>query len=252
MVDPSGSERSSLAALTAALGARLSGAAEMASGDNRATWRIQTTAGTFVVRSDLGERAARQWIAVAAALGDAEVPAPRARLVTADAASWLVMDEIHGTPGNDWLDTPARSRTLARSMGAIWRRLQVVDPRAIRLQSSTATSASPGFVHGDFAPINVLVDDRGEVVGLLDFEHAHEGDPLEDIAWWGWVVRHHHPAAWEDAWPTFCSAAGVDATAHAPTLRSLMLGRLRERAEAASTSQDRERWHARLDEAATW
>ena len=46
-----------------------------------------------------------------------------------------------------------------------------------RLGSSRQT-----LVHGDYSPKNVLVDDEGETVWVLDFEVAHWGDPAFDVA----------------------------------------------------------------------
>jgi aminoglycoside phosphotransferase (APT) family kinase protein len=42
--------------------------------------------------------------------------------------------------------------------------------------------AREALVHGDFRPGNVLFDE-GRIVGILDWEMAHVGDPLEDLAW---------------------------------------------------------------------
>lgn len=47
-------------------------------------------------------------------------------------------------------------------------------------------------VHGDFRTGNFLYDDRGRVHAILDWEMAHLGDPLEDLAWglnrvWCWA-----------------------------------------------------------------
>lgn len=39
------------------------------------------------------------------------------------------------------------------------------------------------MVHGDFRAGNFLYDDDGTVVAVLDWEMAHLGDPLEDLAW---------------------------------------------------------------------
>ena len=108
------------------------------------------------------------------------------------------------------------------------------------------------FVHGDFAPINVILAADGSVAALLDFEHAGIGDPLMDVAWWGWVVRHHHPDAWAAAWPTFCAAAGADPARDGPFLRALVLDGLSRRATAAVDEHDHEQWLERLAEAATW
>jgi aminoglycoside phosphotransferase (APT) family kinase protein len=46
-------------------------------------------------------------------------------------------------------------------------------------------------VHGDFRTGNFLYDTQGTIHGILDWEMAHLGDPLEDLAWginhvWCW------------------------------------------------------------------
>jgi aminoglycoside phosphotransferase (APT) family kinase protein len=38
-------------------------------------------------------------------------------------------------------------------------------------------------VHGDYRTGNFLYDAAGEIQGVLDWEMAHLGDPLEDLAW---------------------------------------------------------------------
>ncbi len=38
-------------------------------------------------------------------------------------------------------------------------------------------------VHGDYRTGNFLFDETGEIHGVLDWEMAHLGDPLEDLAW---------------------------------------------------------------------
>jgi aminoglycoside phosphotransferase (APT) family kinase protein len=43
-------------------------------------------------------------------------------------------------------------------------------------------AATTTFCHGDFRIGNVAVDDRG-LVSVLDWEFAHVGDPVEDVAW---------------------------------------------------------------------
>jgi aminoglycoside phosphotransferase (APT) family kinase protein len=250
MADPSSQERASLAALSAVLGAEFIRADDMTSGDHGATWRLVTTIGALVVRSSIERRAAERWVVASAALAGAGVPGPGARAVETDRGTWLVMDDISGRPGPSWLDTPDRARILATSMGSIWRRMRDVDVRGHEPTMPTATAVTPGFVHGDFAPINVIVDDAGAVVGLLDLEHSHVGDPLEDVAWWGWVVRHHHPEAWLAAWPTLCDAAGVDDRDDA--IRPLMLDQLERRFALAPDDATRRRWRALRDQAAAW
>jgi aminoglycoside phosphotransferase (APT) family kinase protein len=38
-------------------------------------------------------------------------------------------------------------------------------------------------VHGDYRTGNFLFDEQGDIHGVLDWEMAHLGDPLEDLAW---------------------------------------------------------------------
>ena len=39
------------------------------------------------------------------------------------------------------------------------------------------------IVHGDFRTGNFLHDEQGKIIAILDWEMAHIGDPLEDLAW---------------------------------------------------------------------
>jgi len=40
-----------------------------------------------------------------------------------------------------------------------------------------------GVVHGDYRTGNFLYDEKGDIHAILDWEMAHLGDPLEDLAW---------------------------------------------------------------------
>ena len=56
--------------------------------------------------------------------------------------------------------------------------------------------AVPGMVHGDYGSQNLLLDTPAwEVSTVLDWEFAHDGDPVEDLVWAEWIVRMHHPGA---------------------------------------------------------
>ena len=69
-----------------------------------------------------------------------------------------------------------------------------------------------GVVHGDYRTGNFLFDTQGEIHGILDWEMAHLGDPLEDLGWslnpiWsfgrglagGLVPQDQAVAIWEQA-----------------------------------------------------
>ncbi len=136
----------------------------------------------------------------------AALPVPDVRRLEARWDAWLITRHIEGAVGAMWLDTPVRARTLAAAMGSLRRQLLEIDHPTDTDMATSANDLSPigaaakdaigaaestlserraeaVFVHGDFAPINVIVDGDGGVLALLDFEHAHLGDPLEDAAW---------------------------------------------------------------------
>ena len=92
----------------------------------------------------------------------------------------------------------------------------------------------------------------GEIAALLDFEHAGAGPALLDVAWWGWVVRHHHPDAWTAAWPTFLAAAGLEPGRVEARLHELVLRTLADRAAGCRDAAARGRWQDRLTAARTW
>ncbi|HEY5107347.1 MAG TPA: phosphotransferase family protein [Caulobacteraceae bacterium] len=83
-----------------------------------------------------------------------------------------------------------------------------------RLRRATPPPAAKiSVVHGDYRSGNFLHDGGGEIVAILDWEMAHLGDPLEDLAWafdplWshpqgdtvsGMVTQAEAQAIWEQA-----------------------------------------------------
>jgi aminoglycoside phosphotransferase (APT) family kinase protein len=70
------------------------------------------------------------------------------------------------------------------------------------LRSTAPRSPRTVLVHADFKVGNVLLDDDGEIVALLDWEIAHLGDPHEDLGWVTQPLRtkeHFIKGAWERA-----------------------------------------------------
>lgn len=125
--------------------------------------------------------------------------------VSADGRA-LLLDFVEGTPGP--LDDPAVAKDFMEQVNALhaleppadlahddlvlWTRLYrehcpESDP-LIDLGLRQLAEAAPEpparlvLVHGDLGPGNVLHDGR-RVTGLCDWELAHVGDPMEDLAW---------------------------------------------------------------------
>ena len=75
-----------------------------------------------------------------------------------------------------------------------------------------APSQKISVVHGDYRNGNFLVDEQGDMRGILDWEMTHLGDPFEDLGWaidplWttdparpgGMIAREEALRIWEDA-----------------------------------------------------
>jgi aminoglycoside phosphotransferase (APT) family kinase protein len=103
----------------------------------------------------------------------------------------LTTSEVGGRHAQVLIDAGGAPRVL-RLAGGLLRELQALAPVVI---PELAGSGSV-IVHGDFGPQNLLIDASG-VSALVDWEFAHLGEPIEDLAWTEWIVRMHHPEAVE-------------------------------------------------------
>ncbi len=100
------------------------------------------------------------------------------------------------------------------------------------------------FVHGDLAPVNVLVLD-GRPAAALDLDRARRAHPRYDAAWFAWVVSFHHPGTATAAWRAFALASGLgDQPLGAVAWLWPLL--LLERAAEALDAAERARWSERL------
>jgi aminoglycoside phosphotransferase (APT) family kinase protein len=245
------------------LGASLRAAEPVGWGDARATHRLSLTDGrSFAARrfAGSGPRARVARIGrLMSRLAEVGLPVPSSTIVETVGGPWLLTDWVDGETGASWLSDPDRARHLADRMGRLASRLRGVDldddmSVGYRAADPHAPNALEriAFVHGDFAPVNVVMRADGEIGALLDFEHAGTGPALLDLAWWGWVVRHHHLEAWTAAWPTFLAAAGLEPGLVEARLHELVLRTLAERAAAADGAEARRRWLDRLTAVRTW
>ncbi|GAA2147101.1 phosphotransferase family protein [Glycomyces algeriensis] len=95
----------------------------------------------------------------------------------------LTLGFVEGAPGQELLDSGDAAEVL-RSCGEVLR----------RIHATTGALGEGTLVHGDFGPNNLLLDPVGyAVTAVVDWEFAHLGDPIEDLAWCEWIVRMHHP-----------------------------------------------------------
>lgn len=207
--------------LARAVGGEVTRWEQLVSGNSRTTWLADVVApsGTIpvVLRSEAGdgpfagtELTLGREATLYAALRDADVRLPRLLAYDAERDA-LAMTRLEGAP--DW--SPAVLDDLLRELA----RLHRVDAGALELPGFARTSlgdleawagiardriapASPfvdaalellrrhhpgeperiALCHGDAGPGNLLHDGE-RLTGLLDWEFAHLGDPIDDLAW---------------------------------------------------------------------
>jgi hypothetical protein len=203
----------------------------------------------------------------------------------------LVREHVPGEAANTLLSTPDSAALLACQMGALlpllrqaaldgleldgtWAQPDTLAAAAYRWLGEAAAVLSdtvkdilgsaidglatswpeqpPVLAHGDFCPVNAIVEgDR--VVALVDLELARTATGFFDAAWWGWVVRYHHPARWQAIWPVFLEAAGIANTPHfREHTRALQLLRCLELLVDSATPGQAQGWAERLEATAEW
>jgi aminoglycoside phosphotransferase (APT) family kinase protein len=117
----------------------------------------------------------------------------------------LRMGFVDGVHGQELIDAGLAAQAL-RACGEMLRRIHAIDPAGV----FPGESHPPGavLVHGDYGPNNVLLDPAGlAITAVLDWEWAHPGRAVEDVAWCEWIVRMHH-SAHVDALDGFFDAYG--------------------------------------------
>lgn len=178
----------------------------------------------------------------------AGIPVPRLVATRSGHSGTVVITEqVAGRPGASMLAAPDEAVVLGALMGDLVRRLATIPTEGLGIPSTWAHAdrlarvatgwlervrpmldrpvvnplaeaidrlpnlfaGRPSVVaHGDLVPVNLLVDGAA-VTAVLDWEFTRLADPLFDAAWWGWIVRFHHPDAFAAAWPALLDAAAV-------------------------------------------
>jgi aminoglycoside phosphotransferase (APT) family kinase protein len=118
------------------------------------------------------------------------VPVPR---LTGEPAGALWMQHIAGVHGQD-LIAAGHAAAVLYSCGRTLRQIQSVE--AADVFDDLPAGSPVVLVHGDYGPNNMLFDPvTVATTAVLDWEWAHPGEPVEDLAWCEWIIRMHHPDA---------------------------------------------------------
>lgn len=114
------------------------------------------------------------------------------------------------------------------------------------------------LAHGDFTPANLLVDNHGVPIAVIDVEFARAADPLFDAAWFrAALILWAPPDRWLEIWQRFWASYrrelhvlghGDPAAERDGGARLDVLGRLRllEIVHHTRDRPDRHLWHQRL------
>jgi aminoglycoside phosphotransferase len=115
---------------------------------------------------------------------------PLPALVDAEAVDQLRMEFVPGVHGQELIEAGMAGPVL-RACGRMLRRVHEVD--VAELFPAQSLPAGAVLVHGDYGPNNMLLDSTTfAVTAVLDWEWAHPGAAIEDLAWCEWIVRMHH------------------------------------------------------------
>ncbi|GLZ76155.1 hypothetical protein Afil01_09620 [Actinorhabdospora filicis] len=133
---------------------------------------------------------------------------------------YVTMRLMPGAHGRELLEPDTAAPVLA-ACGRMLARVHAVPPAVLPLPGQGV------LVHGDFTPANVIFGDGlREITAVLDWESAHLGRPVEDLAWCEWSVRTHRPDC-VPALPHLYHGYGIQRPVW-PVLRGAMLSRIRE------------------------
>jgi len=104
----------------------------------------------------------------------------------------LRMEFVPGINGQPALEGASESE--ARSMFAMLGRLLARTHELGAALDVDLPGEGESLVHGDFSwPNTIFSEDRRELRAVVDWEKAHLGDIVEDIAWFEWNVRKWWP-----------------------------------------------------------
>ncbi|MBT2411240.1 phosphotransferase [Streptomyces sp. ISL-12] len=195
---------------------------------------------------DAAARLRREHLLLGRLLGRLPVPPVRGA-----SEGTLTLGFVTGVPGQELLDA-GRAPAVLASCGRLLRRIHDTAPSVLEDGEHRADAV---LVHGAFGPHNALFTPATcEVTAVVDWEFAHVGEPVEDLAWCEWIGRAHHPGH-RDALGHFFRAYGGEVPPW-PVRRAVML----DRCEALRRFCDRWRpdgpgvrqWRERAAATAKW
>jgi len=160
----------------------------------------------------------------------------------------LVLEELRGDHGQDLIEQ-GHGTAVLQLTGSTLAHLQALPLSTV----PTLTGSGAVIVHGDFGPQNMLFDlANAEVTAVVDWESAHVGEAVEDLAWAEWIVRMHHPEL-AAGLPILFESAGL--ALPWPDRKAWMVRQCQailDYCESAGMTASAEHWRSQLSRAAGW
>ena len=185
----------------------------------------------------------------AACLGRLAGRLPVPVLVSSDpSVPALVMTAFGGRHGQELIDE-GHGRRVLRLVGRALADLQALGSDVVPELPGTG----PVIVHGDFGPQNTHLDlSTGSVVAIYDWESAHLGQPVEDLAWTEWIIRMHHPRAVRDLGELFDAFGGEPSWSERQDAMVNQCRDLLAYSESAGMAASAQDWRVRLSQTEQW
>jgi tRNA A-37 threonylcarbamoyl transferase component Bud32 len=148
-----------------------------------------TRVGNVAEKLYSGPGAANRWAAEVTLLSFLQGKLPVPRLVNANIHGGIQTTWVNGLHAQDLLREEQGEMVMA-VLGDLLKQVQQipVDELAGKIPGDGTC-----LVHGDFGPQNLILSQKSrQPAALLDWEWAHLGSPVEDLAWVEWIMRMHH------------------------------------------------------------
>lgn len=160
----------------------------------------------------------------------------------------LLLSEVVGRHGQELIDQ-GLGATVLRLTGTQLAKLQTLDPSIV----PGLKGRGDVIVHGDFGPQNTLYSfDVTQVAGVLDWEMAHLGSPIEESRMDKWIIRMHHPEVQDDLPELFAASGLFFGWSERQASMARQCRRHLEYCEASQMQAAVAEWKRRLDATEKW